>query len=77
MKNKLFAAAVAIVVYSLFAVGFTMADNSGQISRGLTRMGLTSVEGEFQGAAGKLIDPMPLPRKPKLIDPMPLPRKPK
>lgn len=75
MKKKLFVSAVAVLLYSLFIISFTLADSQGQISKVLTKVGLsnssdlTSVHSD-NSINGNLIDPIPLPK----IDPIPRPK---
>ncbi|MFQ5652275.1 MAG: hypothetical protein ACE5IY_20285 [bacterium] len=88
MKKKLFSAFIALLFYSLFVIGFSVADASQQIPLVLSRIGISSISDSAPWAQnthnGNLIDPMPrppkidpMPRPPKviLIDPMPRPPK--
>jgi hypothetical protein len=78
MKEKLFAVAMVVLLYSFFVVAFTMADNHGLISNVLNDVGISSSsamatpsinQGESSGLdaslKSNLIDPMPDPIRPR------------
>lgn len=78
MKNKLFAVAMVVLLYSFFVLAFTVADTQGMISQVLTKAGLSNdaaVASSSSGQAevlesdvspsGNLIDPMPEPIRPR------------
>lgn len=73
MKKKLFAAATVLLLYSFAIIGFSLADQHGQVPKLLTQLGLSGPslqddnDDDYQTPG---IDPFPEPPKPPPPDPM-------
>jgi hypothetical protein len=75
MKCKLFVFAAVLSTYSLFIIGFSLADSRGYIAGVFDQAGLTTADNPVSGS---FIDPTPEPPRPvfQQIDPTPEPPRP-